>query len=86
MWRIVINEKIGRRLQKLPPSEQKKIKKVLTNLSRHPLPKGKDLKKLRGQKHEFWRLRIGNLRFIYTFSSKKKLIKIININFRGHIY
>jgi len=86
MWEISINDKIGKRLQKLPTSEQKKIKKTLLSLKHNPLPKGKDLKKLQGKKQTFWRIRIGNLRIIYTFSPKQKLIEIINIDFRGQVY
>ncbi|MBL7159261.1 type II toxin-antitoxin system RelE/ParE family toxin [Candidatus Microgenomates bacterium] len=86
MWKIAINDKVGKRLQKLPHSEQKKIKKTLTSLSHNPLPKGKDLKKLQGKKFTFWRIRVGDLRFIYTLSSQKKLIIMIKIDFRGRIY
>lgn len=86
MWKVVINDKIGKRLQKLPSSEQKKIKKTLTSLRHNPLPKGKDLKKLQGKKHTLWRIRTGDLRFIYTLLPKKKLIKMIKIDFRGRVY
>jgi len=86
MWKISINDKIGKRLQKLPHSEQKKIKKTLVSLSQNPLPRGKDLKKLQGKKYTFWRIRVGDLRFIYTLLPKKKLIKMIKIDFRGRVY
>ena len=86
MWKIAINDKIGKRLHKLPRSEQKKIKKTLNSLNRNPFPKGKDLKKLQGKKHTFWRIRVGDLRFIYALFPKKKLIKMIKIDFRGRVY
>lgn len=86
MYKIVINEKLGKRLQKLPLSEQKKVKKTLMSLSHNPLPKGKDLKKLQGKKQTFWRIRVGDLRFIYALLPKKKLVKMIKIDFRGRVY
>lgn len=86
MYEIVINRKIGKRLAKLSASEQKKIKKVLRDLKKSPLPKGRDLKKLHSKKYPIWRIRIGDLRIIYAFFPKEKIIKVVKIDFRGRVY
>lgn len=86
MYQVVINDAIGRRLSKLPVSDHKKIKKILQILQENPLPKGKDLKKMSSQNFPLWRIRIGNLRIIYCLLSDKKIIEVVNIDFRGNIY
>lgn len=86
MYQVIINDSIGRRLSKLPESDHKKIKKVLLALQEDPLPQGKDLKKMASQNFPLWRIRIGDLRIVYFLLSDKKVVQVVNIDFRGNIY
>lgn len=86
MYRVLVNEKIGKRVAKFPEAEQRKIKKVLDSLRETPLPQGKDLRKLKSTKFPLWRIRVGDLRVIYSFSSEDKVIKVVKIDFRGRVY
>lgn len=50
----------------------------------YKLPKGQDIKKLKG--HDIYRLRVGDYRVLYTIDDEIRLINIENINNRGQIY
>ena len=83
---ILIDNSLGKKLTKFSPSDRKKIHKILTGLASDPLPKGRDLKKLRSTASTAWRIRIGDLRIIYSLTSDQQTIKIVDIDFRGNIY
>ena len=86
MFAIIINKAIGKRLARLPTSDQKKIYKVLSDLENNPFPENRDLKKMQGASFPIWRIRIGNLRIIYTVLADSKTIKVADIDFRGNVY
>lgn len=48
------------------------------------LPNGTDIKKLKG--YDLYRMRIGNIRVIYSIDDVVKIINIENIDNRGDIY
>ena len=50
----------------------------------YKLPDGQDIKKLNG--HNFYRLRVGNYRVIYTIDKVIRLIDIEDIDNRGQVY
>ncbi len=45
-----------------------------------------DIKSLKGNWRPYKRLRIGNIRIIFTIEHKKNILKIIEIDERGDIY
>ncbi len=49
------------------------------------LPAGFDIKKLQGY-DELYRMRVGNIRIIYSINQAVKIVNIENINSRGDIY
>lgn len=55
---------------------------LLTVISK--LPNGTDIKKLQG--HDLYRMRVGNVRIIYSIDNDVKIINIENIDNRGQIY
>ena len=48
------------------------------------LPNGTDIKRLQG--HDLYRMRVGNIRVIYSIDNSVKIINIENIDNRGDIY
>ena len=50
----------------------------------YKLPDGTDIKKLKGQ--EFYRLRVGSYRVLYTIDTRSKVVTIENIDNRGDVY
>jgi mRNA interferase RelE/StbE len=45
-----------------------------------------DIKKLKGKWEGFYRLRVREIRVIFTFDNRSKTIKVCEIGFRGDIY
>jgi len=56
-------------------------KRILTAIYR--LPEG-DVKKLKG--YEYYRLRVGDFRIIFTKNDKELIILVIDIGTRGQVY
>lgn len=74
-----------KKLQKIPVSDRKKVLLKIKQLAKDPFSKNLDTRKLATTKNSF-RLRVGNLRVIYEPDSKKKIIYIWEIDYRGKIY
>lgn len=55
---------------------------ILTAISN--LPNGTDIKKLKG--YNLYRMRVGDVRVIYSIDNEVKIINIENINNRGDVY
>lgn len=64
--------------------KQDKILQTRLLKSIHQLPNGTDIKKLKG--YDLYRMRIGDIRIIYSIHEDTKIINIENINNRGDIY
>lgn len=66
-------------LRKQTPKTQQNL---LTAIYR--LPDGTDIKRLKG--HDLYRMRVGNVRVIYSIQEDIRVINIENIDNRGVIY
>ena len=49
------------------------------------LPNGVDIKRLQGH-HDLYRMRVGNVRILYSIEEVLKIINIENIDSRGDVY
>lgn len=67
-------------LKKQDAPTKERLLKAINNL-----PSGTDIKKLQGY-DELYRMRVGNIRVIYTIKERLKIINIENIGNRGDIY
>ena len=72
-----------RQLAELPRPEQKRIRKRIDGLAADPRPPG--AKKLRGES-DFFRLRSGNYRIIYSIEDVKLVVLVIRIGHRRDVY
>lgn len=63
--------------------QDKKIQERLL-LAINQLPEGTDIKKLQG--YNMYRMRVGNMRILYTVDDIIKVISIENIDNRGDVY
>lgn len=68
----------------MPPSILKPVTKAILNLADTPRPKGS--KKLKGNKKDFWRIRIGDYRVIYTIDDDIQIIDIQKVGHRKDIF
>lgn len=66
-------------LRKQTPKMQKNLLTVI-----HKLPDGTDIKRLKG--YNLYRMRVGNVRVIYSVQEEIKIITIENIDNRGDVY
>lgn len=80
MYRIVIQKKAKKFIDKLPKNEKIRVVKAI-----EMLPDGEDIKKLKGHS-ELRRLRVGDYRIIYTVDNGECIVLVIDVGNRGEIY
>jgi mRNA interferase RelE/StbE len=81
-YRIFINKKAVKALEKIPEPYYANIKKAIYQLSNDPRPT--DCKKLKGR--EAYRIRVGDYRIIYDISDKLLVVEVIALGHRRDIY
>lgn len=78
-YKIIIQKAAEKYLRKQTKILQERLLNAI-----YQLPKGTDIKKL--QDHNMYRMRIGNIRILYTIDDFIKIISIEDINNRGDVY
>jgi mRNA interferase RelE/StbE len=75
-YEVLLSETARRQLKDLPVNLQERVKVALTELREDPYtPRPKaDIKKLKGPKRDYYRLRIGDYRAIYVVEGNDVLI------------
>ncbi|MCX4342829.1 MAG: type II toxin-antitoxin system RelE/ParE family toxin [Kineothrix sp.] len=66
-------------LRKQTPKTQQNLMKTI-----YKLPDGTDIKRLKG--YDLYRIRVGNIRIIYSITEEIRVINIENIDNRGDVY
>lgn len=80
MYQIIIEKPAKKFLDKLPLHEKRRILFAIEQL-----PHVGDIKKMQGQK-DYYRLRVGSYRIIYTVDNGKLIVRIVAAGNRGDIY
>jgi mRNA interferase RelE/StbE len=70
-------------LQRLARPDQHRISKAIESLTQSPHPAGS--KKLAGEEN-YWRIRVGDYRVIYTTEHGKLLVLVVKIGHRRDVY
>ena len=83
-YSISIRKQALKELEELPIKAGRQISKAIDHLSEQPRPAG--CKKLKGEKEDLWRIRIGDYRVIYTIEDVIKIVEIRKIGHRRDIY
>ncbi len=78
-YKIIIQKAAEKFLKK----QNKKTQERLLSLI-NVLPQGTDIKKLRG--YNIYRMRVGNIRVLYTIDDVIKIISVEEIDNRGDVY
>lgn len=81
-YRVSITTGAQRQFKKLPRQIQERVRNKLLSLEYHPRPFGSQ--KLRSS--EFYRIRIGNYRVIYSVDDAHQNVKILDIAHRREVY
>lgn len=79
MYTIHLEKAATKFLKKQDKKSQQRILQVIKQL-----PDGTDIKRLQG--YNLYRVRVGNVRVIYSIDDIVKIINIENIDNRGQIY
>lgn len=82
-YSVVLTRSAEKSLSKLPNSVVKSIVAILTSLETNPRPEG--CKKLKGYKN-YWRVRHGDYRIIYSIEEVILLVDVYEIGHRKDIY
>ncbi len=82
-YKVELKSSAQKELDKLPKKEQKRISIKIDELETNPFPYG--VIKLSGSDN-FFRLRVGNYRIIYTIENDRLVIIILKIGDRKTIY
>lgn len=85
MYNVFYHRRVRKQFKRLPKAEQKKVAEKIKQLSLNPNSTQLNIAPyLEAQKS--WRIRIGNLRVIYTFDKKSKTILVEYLGWRGGVY
>lgn len=86
MFRLEIKKKAFKVLEKVAPSHNESIRGLFQVLKKDPIPYHDfDLAKLGGSAN-WYRVRVGDLRVIYSIDWKEKVITVSRIQVRGRAY
>ncbi len=85
MFNIALKQSAAKSLKRLPLNYKSKIIECLHHLSEDPFPEGYDLKKLSGFK-DFFRIRLGKYRIVYSVDLDNMVITIWFIGHRSKAY
>ncbi|HEY4694813.1 MAG TPA: type II toxin-antitoxin system RelE/ParE family toxin [Candidatus Nanoarchaeia archaeon] len=84
MYKIFLSSTADHQLRRLDYQQRQRILQAIKKLSNNPRPEGKLVKKLVGK--DGYRLRVGNLRILYTINDRISLVFIYEVGKRGDIY
>lgn len=78
-YKIIIQKSAEKFLRKQNKKMQERLLNAIYNL-----PQGADIKRLQG--YNMYRMRIGNIRILYTVDTAVKIISVEEIDNRGDVY
>ncbi len=82
-YKIVISSQVQKQLDDLPAPSWQRVKDAVDRLAAQPRPHGAI--KMKGAS-EYWRIRAGDHRIIYTIEDDRLVVLIIKIGHRGDVY
>ena len=85
MYRIELARRAARFYQKADTVTAKRLNLAFTKLEKDPFS-GYSVKKLSGELEGSFRLRVGNIRIIYSVDRENNIVYIEVIRFRGDVY
>jgi mRNA interferase RelE/StbE len=85
MYRIELSRKAAKFYQKTDKTTAKRLNLAFSKLSKDPF-QPYNIKKLSGELTGSYRLRIGDMRLIYSVDETKEIVYIEVIGFRGDVY
>jgi len=86
LFKVRVKRRAVRTLERLPKDYRLRVLEVLDKLRTNPLPfRDYDIKKLKGFEDTF-RIRLGDIRIVYTIDWSSKIITVHFVGPRGRAY
>ncbi len=86
LFKVKVKRRAAKTLEHLPKDYRLRVLEILDKLKTNPIPfKNYDIKKLKGFEDAF-RIRIGDIRIVYTVDWSSKTITVHFIGPRGRAY
>lgn len=82
-YRVEFTRQGARDLRKLSRRDQRRVAGRIDALAREPRPPG--VQKLKGR-DDIWRLRVGELRVLYTISDQIVTVTVVRVRHRREVY
>jgi mRNA interferase RelE/StbE len=85
MYKVELSRKAARFYQKTDTVTARRLNLAFAKLSQDPF-KHYNIKRLRGELEGSYRLRVGDIRIVYSVDEKENIVYIEVIRFRGDVY
>ncbi|MBW2069867.1 MAG: type II toxin-antitoxin system RelE/ParE family toxin [Deltaproteobacteria bacterium] len=85
MYKIELSRKAARFYQKTDTVTARRLNLAFAKLSQDPF-KHYNIKRLRGELEGSYRLRVGDIRLVYSVNDNENIVYIEVIRFRGDVY
>jgi len=85
MYKVELSRKAARFYQKTDTVTARRLNVALAKLSQDPF-KHYNIKRLRGELEGSYRLRVGDIRIVYSVDDQENIVYIEVIRFRGDVY
>lgn len=82
-YSLLVDKKIESFIKKQPKLQALRLRKAIASLSDNP--RSANSKKLKGYENEY-RLRVGDIRILYTIDDNVISVYIFKIGYRGDVY
>ena len=83
-YTIKFDSRVKKDFKSIQAQDIKRIKSAISELGRNPRPDG--CTKLKGDKHDYYRIRVGKYRVIYVIEDKILLVLVVRVGHRKEIY
>ena len=75
LYAVLLSRRAQKDLRKLAPQQRDKLVAQITALAENPFPPGR--KKLKGQRGDYWRVRVGDYRVIYEVEQDALVVLVL---------
>ncbi len=84
MHTVLLSRRAQKDLRKLDVAQRKKVVKQIEALAEDPFPPGR--RKLKGQRGDYWRVRVGDYRVIYEVDQGSLVVLVLRALDRKEAY
>jgi len=84
-YQLLLHKSVTKFLKKSPAKQRQVLKEKLEQLKQDPLSRKLDIKLMQGYV-DLYRLRVGQIRFIYQIKNNELIVFVIKAGHRGDVY